>query len=91
MQGKGCSQCMDTGYSGRIGVFEMIVIDEQLKIDLNREDIESFERHANAQDRFSSVLNEAMELALSGVTSIEEVMRVTDGLISSIHLVEENS
>lgn len=80
MAGVGCSQCEQTGYRGRIGVFEMILVDEQLKADLNRGDMQAFESHARAQKGYRGLISRAMEYALSGVTSVEEVMRVTDDL-----------
>ncbi len=80
MRGTGCSQCEQTGYRGRVGVFEMIMIDDELKNDLNHGDMQSFESHARAQKGYRGLIRRAMDYALSGVTSVEEVMRVTDDL-----------
>lgn len=80
IHGTGCSYCEQTGYRGRIGVFEIIEIDHQLRADLNREDMDAFEVHARSQRGYRSMISSAIELVLSGVTSVEEVMRVMDDL-----------
>ena len=75
--GSGCPHCNNTGYHGRIGVFELLEINEQLADDLRREDSAAFTRHARANRHFRTIPQHALEYASQGVTSLEEVMRVT--------------
>ncbi|MCW8986712.1 MAG: ATPase, T2SS/T4P/T4SS family [Gammaproteobacteria bacterium] len=75
--GHGCPQCNNTGYSGRIGVFEFLEIDDELADDLRREDSAAFAKHAKASPLFRPFSKHAMEYATQGVTSLEEVIRVT--------------
>ena len=75
--GHGCPQCNNTGYSGRIGVFEFLEIDDVLADDLRREDSAAFAKHAKASEYFKPFSRHAMEYATKGVTSLEEVVRVT--------------
>ena len=75
--GAGCPQCNNTGYSGRIGVFEFLEIDDELADDLRREDSAAFAKHAKSSRNFRSFSKHAMEYANQGVTSLEEVVRVT--------------
>ena len=74
--GNGCSHCNNTGYHGRIGVFEFLEMDEDLADALRREDASAFARNARASRGFRSFAQHAMEYALQGITSIEEVIRV---------------
>lgn len=75
--GHGCPQCNNTGYSGRLGVFEFLEIDDELADDLRREDSAAFAKHAKASASFRPFSKHAMEYAKTGVTSLEEVIRVT--------------
>lgn len=75
--GHGCPQCNNTGYSGRIGVFEFLEIDDELADDLRREDSAAFARHAKASPLFRPFSRHAMDYATQGVTTLEEVIRVT--------------
>jgi MSHA biogenesis protein MshE len=78
LKGSGCASCEHTGYRGRIGVFEVIEIDHELKGDLNREDMNAFEQHVRGKENYHSLIDGAKELLLTGATSVEEVMRVMD-------------
>jgi len=75
--GHGCPQCNNTGYSGRIGVFEFLEIDDELADDLRREDSAAFAKHAKASPLFRPFSRHAMDYATQGVTTLEEVIRVT--------------
>jgi len=75
-RGLGCTQCNNTGYRGRIGVFEFLQIDTELADALRRNDSADFARLARAQHGFTSLADCAMDFARQGVTSIEEVIRI---------------
>jgi len=76
VHGPGCTHCNNTGYHGRIGVFEFLEIDDQLADDLRLSDASNFAKHARTSDGYSSFAQHALDYALKGVTSIEEVIRV---------------
>ncbi len=75
--GTGCPHCNNTGYRGRVGVFEFLEIDDVLADDLRREDSADFAKHAKASPSFRPFSRHAMEYATQGITSLEEVIRVT--------------
>ena len=75
--GSGCPHCNNTGYSGRIGVFEFLEIDDELADDLRREDSAAFAKHAKASASFRPFSKHAMDYATKGITTLEEVVRVT--------------
>lgn len=75
-RGAGCERCEYTGYLGRTGVFELLMVDDAIR-DLviqraNRSRIEA----AACQGGMQTMFEDALEKARQGVTSFEEVMRI---------------
>ncbi len=76
-RGRGCEECLNTGYRGRTGVYELMVLDDELR--------EMILKHAAAGDMEKAAVRKGMvtlrkdgvRKALDGVTTIEEVLRVT--------------
>ncbi|PIR22707.1 MAG: type II secretion system protein GspE [Deltaproteobacteria bacterium CG11_big_fil_rev_8_21_14_0_20_45_16] len=74
---KGCERCHYTGYTGRVGIFELLPIDENLRsIILKHSDSVSIKKAAMAQG-FQPMRIDGIRKVLSGVTTIEEVLAVT--------------
>ncbi len=77
-KGEGCPNCFNTGYSGRIGVFEMLPITGKVRSAIasrmGRSEVEQIIR--NEEKDFISLRENAIKLVLEGVTTTEEVMRV---------------
>lgn len=80
MHGRGCNYCHLTGYRGRIGVYELIEMDSKLTEALRNEDLDAFISLATRKDNFVSLASCALDYAIKGITSVEEVIRVTGGL-----------
>ena len=78
--GEGCHHCNGTGYRGRIGIYEFLEIDEAAGHALQVNDSEALAEAARAQDTYRSLPEHAMELAVAGITSLEEVFRVTEAV-----------
>ncbi|HET6725133.1 MAG TPA: GspE/PulE family protein [Gammaproteobacteria bacterium] len=78
--GRGCAYCNNTGYRGRIGVYEMLEIDAELADMLRRDDAAGFARAARERESFRPLLASALDYAIAGVTSLEEVLRLAGGL-----------
>jgi MSHA biogenesis protein MshE len=79
-KGAGCTYCNMTGYRGRIGIYELLRITAPLADALRRDDLAAFTTLAKAQPGFISLADHAMSYAREGITSLEEVARVTAGL-----------
>ncbi|WP_289102976.1 GspE/PulE family protein [uncultured Marinobacter sp.] len=77
VKGRGCYQCSNTGYRGRVGVYEMLEMDEDMLDALRRRDVSDFTRAARRSPLFRPLGQCAMDYALQGVTSLQEVARVT--------------
>jgi general secretion pathway protein E len=75
----GCEKCFQTGYRGRIGIFEIMVMSEELKT-LILQTFDSGRIKALAvQEQMATLRDDGIEKVLEGVTTLEEVLRVTQG------------
>lgn len=77
---EGCQNCNNTGYSGRIGVFELLVMNRELADALRRGDAEGFAVAARNNEGFRPLGDMALDYAMQGLTSIEEVIKVSEYL-----------
>lgn len=73
---KGCNQCHNTGYKGRIGVYELLIMTPSLLNSLQKNDRNAFIQQASKQEGFTSLTANAIALAQQGVTSLDEVLRI---------------
>ncbi|HET6336348.1 MAG TPA: ATPase, T2SS/T4P/T4SS family [Polyangiales bacterium] len=73
----GCEQCAGTGYRGRVGIYELLVVDEPIRRDiLNNSDSKTITR--TAQERGMITLRvDGTRQVLAGKTSVEEVLAMT--------------
>ena len=81
MQPIGCAYCGDTGYKGRTAIFDIMVLDDDDKAKILSSDfsVSKFKNIGDEQYKMS-LKKQAMKLALAGITSLEEVKRVTSNL-----------
>jgi len=77
MHGSGCGACHDTGYKGRLAVYEVLTANEPVRRLILRGAAESEVRAAAQADGMSSLRDCALRRVGDGLTSIEEVLRVT--------------
>ena len=76
-RGKGCTSCRGTGYLGRIGIFELMVIDDVLRrLVTARTPSEALFQKAQEQG-MRSLHDDALSKVKDGITTIEEALRVT--------------
>lgn len=74
-QSTGCSNCFNSGYFGRLGVFEYLEITEEMANALRVKNINLFSTLAKESRHYQSLNASAFALALSGDTSLEEIQR----------------
>ena len=73
----GCDKCISTGYKGRLGIFEIMVLTERLKsLILKTYDSNQIKSEAN-REKMVSLRQDGIQKVLDGMTTIEEVLRVT--------------
>ncbi len=74
MQGSGCRNCNHTGYKGRVGVFELLEMNEQMIDALRDANMREFAQAARSSKAFRPLAAVALDYARQGITSIEEVL-----------------
>ncbi|MCS4308884.1 MSHA biogenesis protein MshE [Rheinheimera pacifica] len=77
---KGCQSCNHSGYKGRLGVFELLLITKPLADALRRNDTAGFAHLAHHSEGFVSLGTMALHYAQQGITSLDEVIRVSEYL-----------
>jgi type IV pilus assembly protein PilB len=75
-RGKGCSFCKNTGYYGRISIYELIVLDEEIKSLIVTKASSNVINNLAIKNGMKTLKDIGMEKALQGITTIEEVLRV---------------
>jgi MSHA biogenesis protein MshE len=80
LRGRGCTQCNGTGYSGRVGVYEMLEMDAGLAHAVLQSDPTVFGRLARAQLAKTSMAHRALHLVQTGRVPVAEAMRLAADL-----------
>jgi len=76
-EGTGCPSCFGTGYQGRIGIFELLTVDEQIRqLIMNRSKASTI-KAAALDGGMQTLRQDGAAKVLKGITSCEEVLRVT--------------
>ena len=76
-KGKGCRLCHTTGYSGRIGIFEILEVTENLRKLIVEKSDSDLIRKAAIEDGMTTMLDDGLQKVAKGLTTIEEILRVT--------------
>jgi len=81
-KGRGCTHCMDTGYRGRIGLFELLVIDEEIRKLVTQGVDAGTIRQRALQRGMRDLRADGARKVMQGITTYEEVKRVTHGQLA---------
>ncbi|HPS55988.1 MAG TPA: GspE/PulE family protein [Sedimentisphaerales bacterium] len=76
--GVGCEACRGSGYSGRVGIYELLVINEAFRDMINKDSSVVNMRHAFVKTGADSLYDDGIKKVKKGLTTIEEVLRVTE-------------
>jgi len=74
-RGKGCKDCRHTGYRGRVGVYELLAINEAVRTAIQERRSASEIRRAAVQTGMVALRDDALRKVLSGITTLDEVLR----------------
>ncbi|SBT03165.1 Type II secretion system protein E [Candidatus Accumulibacter aalborgensis] len=77
-QGKGCARCAGTGYHGRTGVYEMLEMSNEIVEAIGIDDPGRFMQVARKQMAGATLRRDAVQLVVSGRTTIDEAMRISN-------------
>jgi type IV pilus assembly protein PilB len=75
--GKGCSECDNRGYKGRVGIYEILVVDKNIRELINSKASEEDIYTQAIKGGMTSLVIDGINKISAGITSIEEVIRVT--------------
>ncbi len=75
--GVGCEKCFNTGYRGRTGIYEMLMINEDLQDMIYRRETAGQIKRAALENGMHTLRMDGARKVLAGITTISEVMRVT--------------
>jgi type IV pilus assembly protein PilB len=76
--GAGCDRCRGSGYAGRVGIYELLVIDESFRDIINKDASVNNMRRAFRKSGEASLFDDGIKKVKEGLTTIEEVLRVTE-------------
>ncbi len=78
MHGSGCTSCNNTGYQGRVGIFELLEVNDEMADALRANDSGKFANATRTSEHYQPLVVSALEKAAQGITSLSEVFRVTE-------------
>ncbi len=76
-KGRGCKQCRMTGFKGRVGLFELVALDDEFRVLVNTGAAEVRMREKATSAGFHTILDDGTEKVRRGITTVDEVLRVT--------------
>ena len=82
MKPVGCDQCRNTGYKGRMGIFEILVIDDETRHMINKRSATLLLRQCAREVGMRTLREDGVRKVLAGLTSAEEVISITLGDVS---------
>ena len=80
-KGEGCSRCRNTGYQGRLGIYELLVIDDTLRDVIARNPNVTEFRRLCCERGMTTLRDDGLNKVTDGKTTIEEILRVTESSI----------
>ena len=75
--GAGCDSCRGSGYLGRVGIYELLIIDEQFRDMINKDSSVNNMRRSFHESGRRSLFDDGIMKVKQGLTTMEEVLRVT--------------
>jgi type II secretory ATPase GspE/PulE/Tfp pilus assembly ATPase PilB-like protein len=79
--GKGCDRCRKTGYAGRLGIYELLVMDDSLR-DLVTANPDVTQLRKLCRERgLVSLREDGFDKAKKGLTTVDEILRVTESAV----------
>ena len=77
-QGVGCEKCRQTGYKGRLGIYELFQLDDELRDVISRNPPLTELRRMTVQKGMRTLREDGLQKVAAGMTTVEEIMRATE-------------
>lgn len=84
----GCQSCQQSGYKGRVGVFEWLELDDKMIAALRDGDTQRFAAAARESHYYQPLAMAALNYAMAGVTTVDEVLRLAEYLVDQTEASE---
>ena len=75
--GKGCKACSQTGFRGRCGIYELLVIDDKIRELILKKSTAQIIRNQARQKGMTTLREDGWDKVVKGITTVEEILRVT--------------
>lgn len=76
-RGRGCDKCLGTGYSGRVGIYELLTVTKNIRQLVMENADASRIKDTALNEGMATLLEDGFNKAIQGVTTVEEVLRVS--------------
>jgi len=83
-RGEGCEQCMGTGYRGRTGIFELLIVDDDIRALIAKNVPTNVIKKTAVEKGMDTLREDGIKKVMEGITTLEEVIRVTQERIEEI-------
>jgi type IV pilus assembly protein PilB len=80
-KGKGCDRCRKTGYTGRLGIYEMLVMDDSMRDLVTRNPDVTHLRKLCRERGLVTLRSDGFAKVLKGLTTVDEILRVTENAL----------
>jgi type IV pilus assembly protein PilB len=80
-QGKGCDRCRKTGYSGRLGIYELLLMDDWLRDQVTRNPDVTQLRKLCRERGLVTLRDDGFQKVIKGQTTVDEILRVTENTV----------
>ncbi|HEY8748591.1 MAG TPA: ATPase, T2SS/T4P/T4SS family [Tepidisphaeraceae bacterium] len=77
-KGKGCDRCRKTGYAGRLGIYELLVMDDSLRDMVTRSPDVNLLRKLCRERGLVTLREDGFAKVMQGLTTVDEILRVTE-------------
>ena len=81
VHGKGCQKCRETGYQGRVGLYELLILDDFLRDAVARNPNVTEFRRTCMERGMVTLREDGFKKVVLGLTTVEEILRVTEATI----------
>ena len=80
-KGTGCDKCRKTGYSGRLGIFELMVMDDAMRDIVTRNPDVNMLRKLAREKGLVTLREDGFRKVLKGLTTVDEILRVPESAV----------
>lgn len=83
-KGNGCVNCVNTGYKGRTGIYEILIIDDEIRSMITRGVDSTMIKHTAMKKGMTTLKEDGIKKVINGITTIKEVLRVTQEEVTEV-------